>query len=143
MHSIKVLNEVDWTSQPNVTKVSRTFLVRLATGWAYLPVLNDSKSRIKDAAWNGLVSLVVLVGYDIDYALLKDFLRAPDAELDADDLVTHACVLLSLDSKRFIFLRTSLELRTSIHSGKKSSSSRTGIVETSPFAANSSAVNIS
>ena len=81
-----------------MSKVTGTLLVGLAARRAYLSVLNDTETGIKDSTRNWLVTLVVLVGHDIDYALLKDFLRTPDPELDSDDLVTHACALLSLVS---------------------------------------------
>lgn len=78
--------------------MTRTLLVSLSAGWAYLAILDDAKPGIKDTPNNRLVSLVVLVGHDVDYALLEDLLRTPDPELDSDDLVTHACALLPLVS---------------------------------------------
>lgn len=103
VNHIVELNELHGSCHTNVTEMPRALQVRVATRRADLSILGGTKARIKDAARNGLISLVVFVGGDLDDTLLENILGAPDAKLDADDLVAHLVAVLFLSFRRFVF----------------------------------------
>lgn len=97
------LNELHRSCHTNVTEMPGALQIRVAARRADLSILGGTKARIKDAARNRLISLVVFVCGDLDDTLLENIVGAPDAELDADDLVAHLTAVLFLSFRRFVF----------------------------------------
>ncbi len=103
VHHIKELNEVHGAGHADVSEMPRALEVRVAARRTDLSILGGTKAGIKDAARDGLIALVMFVSCDLDDTLLDDVVGAPDAELDADDLVAHLVGLLFLSFRRFVF----------------------------------------
>lgn len=103
VNHVEELDEVDRASHANVSEMPRALQIRVAARRADLSILGGTKARIKDAAGDGLIALVVLIRCDLDDTLLDDVVGAPDAELDANDLVAHLVGLLFLSFRRFVF----------------------------------------
>ena len=76
--------------------MSRAVLVRLLAGWTDLSILNDTKSGVKHSICNRLIILIGLIGGDFNNRTLQKILRIGDAELDADNSITHVYYLLLL-----------------------------------------------
>ncbi len=104
VNHIVELNELYRSGHPNVSEMPGALQIRVAARRADLSILGGTKARIKDAARNRLISLVVFVCGDLDDTLLENIVGAPDAELDADDLVAHLVAVLFLSFRRFVFV---------------------------------------
>ena len=103
VNHIVELNELHRARHANVSEMPRALQVRVTASRTDLSILGGTKAGIKDAARNWLISLIVFVSGDLDDALLENIVGAPDAELDANDLVAHLTAVLFLSFRRFVF----------------------------------------
>ena len=72
--------------------------VRMLAGRTHLPALNHAQTSIKDSTRNGVVSLVGLVGRNLNHRTAEDFLGGGNTELDTHD---RHCILIRLSRNIF------------------------------------------
>ena len=81
-----------------MAKVTLALEVGVLAGGAYSTALDHAEPGVKYAARNGVVSLVGLVGDNLDHRATQDLLGGRDAELYADD---RHCILICFGSNIF------------------------------------------